>query len=55
MLRCDRAQKYAAFAGEGVAGFIEATGNFLMQAGSIETMRENLRGVSIVAPSRPVG
>jgi len=35
--------------------FLEATGIFLMQTELIETVRENMRGVSISAPSRPFG
>jgi hypothetical protein len=34
--------------------FLEATGIFLMQTGSIETMREQRRGVRLFTPSRPL-
>jgi hypothetical protein len=56
VLRWRQAQKYAAFrARNGFLIFLEAAGNFLMQTGLIETMREKLRGVSIFTASRPSG
>jgi hypothetical protein len=56
VLRLRQAQKYAVFrARNGFLIFLKAAGNFLMQTGLIETMREKLRGVSIFTASRPFG
>jgi hypothetical protein len=55
VLRGGGAQKYAVFTRETYfAGFLEATGIFLMQTGSIETMRKQWRGVRLFTPSRPL-